>query len=266
MSNIRFVATPLAGANKTGILRPNANGYYRMYVGALNVINSAGMYYPYEAAKHIFTDGSSEFMRRVADRSLRGELGHPKRLPGMTDAQFFGRLLSIYEDNVCVFFNEIILDFENSYDEQGNKVIGILADLMPDGVHANVLQRQIDNPDANCSFSIRSFTRDHLVGAMMHRDIKKVVTFDNVNEPGIGLAKKKYAPGLENRNVITMDSGDELIVSQGTVEEAIRQAKMAPGLESRNILEVDLFKQFGWTDKQVRHIENRAANAAWNSW
>ena len=266
MSNIRFVATPLAGSNKTGILRPDARGYYRMYVGALNVINSAGMYYPFEAAKHIFTDGSSEFMRRVADRALRGELGHPKRLPGMTDAQFFGRLLSIYEENVCVFFNEIILDFDNSYDEQGNKVIGILADLMPDGPHAAVLQRQIDNPDANCSYSIRSFTRDHLVGNLIHRDIKKVVTFDNVNEPGIGLAKKKYAPGLENANVLTMSNGDELIVTQGTVEEAIRQARNTPGLENSAILEPDLFKQFGWSDSQVRHIQDRADKAAWNTW
>lgn len=265
MSNIRFVATALAGSNKTGILRPDANGYYRMYVGALNMLNSAGMYYPFEAAKSIFMDGSSEFRRRVGDRALRGELGHPKKLPGMTDAQFFARLLSIYEENVCVFFKEIILDFDNSYDAQGNKVIGILADLMPDGPHADVLQRQIDNPDANCCFSIRSFTHDHLVGNLIHRDIKKVVTFDNVNEPGMWNAKKIYAPGLESIN-LEMTETSNIIVTQGTVEEAIRQAKTAPALENQAVLGADLFRQFGWTEKQVRHIEKRATDAAWGTW
>lgn len=265
MSNIRFVATALAGSNKTGILKPDANGYYRMYVGALNMLNSSGMYYPFEAAKHIFMDGSSEFLRRVKDRALRGELGHPKKLPGMTDAQFFARLLTIYEENVCVFFKEIILDFDNSYDDKGNRVIGILADLMPDGPHAAVLQRQIDNPDANCCFSIRSFTQDHLVGNTIHRDIKKCVTFDNVNEPGIALAKKVFAPGLEGI-ALAAEEKSELVITRGTVEEAIRQAKSAPGLENNAINGADLFQQFGWSPKEIKHIEQRANAAAWGAW
>lgn len=281
MSNLRFVATALP-SGKAGILKPDANGYYSMYVGALNVHNSMGWYYPFEAAKHIFMDGSSEFNRRVAERALRGEVGHPKLLPGMSEAQYFTRLLSIYEENICVFFKSITLDFDNCYDANGNKVVGILAELQPDGKQAHVLERKLTNPDKGACFSIRSFTRDYPCNNTIHRAIRKVVTFDDVNEGGIALASKKFAPGLEDNSILLPQGFDGSLIdgvgdieeghlfTQGAVEEAIRQAAAKPGahpgLEATGMFDGSLLADLGMCAKQVAAIEQRAVKAAWDTW
>jgi outer membrane protein assembly factor BamD len=54
LNSVRFACTSLVGTNKTGMLRKDADGYYEVVVGALNVFNSAGEYYVYEKARQLF--------------------------------------------------------------------------------------------------------------------------------------------------------------------------------------------------------------------
>jgi len=215
--SVRFGCTALAGVNKAGVLKKDDQGYYTICVGALNVFNSAGQYYPYEPAKELFT-GSSQLMRRIKRGALRGEYGHPKMVPGMTYEQFVNRVLSIYEENVCCHFKEIWLDFDNVKDEKGNKVIAILAKIQPGGPMGHVLQAQLDNPNENVCFSIRSFTDDSKVGGYVQRVLKTIVTWDYVNEPGIAVAEKFKSPALENFT-------DP--ISRGIVERAISSTEQA---------------------------------------
>ena len=52
MSNrATYSCTALLGTNKAGVLKPDAEGYYTVVLGALNFYNSAGDFYPYESAK-----------------------------------------------------------------------------------------------------------------------------------------------------------------------------------------------------------------------
>ena len=69
MSNtIRFECTRLG--NRLGRLKSDGQGGYVMPVGGLNVFNSAGQYYTFEAAKKLFEE-SSQFMRRVERAVVR---------------------------------------------------------------------------------------------------------------------------------------------------------------------------------------------------
>ena len=144
LNQIKFACSALAGTSKVGNLKQNENGYWPIIVGALNVFNSAGQYYVYEQAKELF-ESSSQLMRRVSRGALRGECGHPKMLPGMTNDQFANRIMSIYEENVCCHHKSLTLDFDNVKDEQGKPVIAIISEVMPSGPMGPQLEKSLRN-------------------------------------------------------------------------------------------------------------------------
>lgn len=197
MSNVTFSCTSLVGSNKVGKLEPDADGYYTMVIGALNVLNSAGAYYSYDGAKDLF-EGSSQFMRRVSRGSLRGEVGHPIFETGMTGEDYVSRILEIRETNVCVHFKEVWLDFDSMKDKDGRAIVAIMSKLIPSGPFGPMLEKQLKNKGENVCFSVRSFTDDSRNGGVLYKSIRNIVTFDNVNEPGIHVANKWLAPGLES--------------------------------------------------------------------
>jgi hypothetical protein len=132
MANVMYTASKLA-AGKKGILPPDADGYYTMPVGALNVFNSSGQYYVLEGAKQLF-DSSSIFQRRVANGCSKGEMGHPKREPKMTMDDYMTRILTIEETNVCCHFRKFWLDetFGKKNPQFKNPdMVAIMAELKP---------------------------------------------------------------------------------------------------------------------------------------
>ena len=196
-NSVRFSCTALAGTGKQGILPRDANGYYTMPVGGLNVYNSAGQYYPYEGAKELFSS-SGPFMRRIKTGCLKGEYGHPKPLPGQSDDAFANRVLTIEEKNTCVHFAEIFLDFDKVKDEMGKPVVAIMAKLAPAGPYGPALQKSLENAQEEVCFSIRAFTEDVFRGGVKQRNLREIVTWDFVTEPGISVARKYKAPALES--------------------------------------------------------------------
>ena len=252
MSNsIKFACTSLAGTNKCGQLKKDENGYYELVVGALNVFNSAGQYYVYEQAKELF-QSSSQLMRRVARGSLRGEYGHPKMVPGMTNEQFANRVMSIYEENTCCHHKEITLDFDRVKDEQGRPVIAIISKVLPSGPNGPALQKSLENPNENVCFSIRAFTDDFRDGGVYKRVLKTIVTWDLVNEPGIAFAEKFKAPALEGLSEHTFSRG-ELERSMA----ATRTHGMAQ--ESTILTGAELFHSMGWDVPE-------SAKPVWAKW
>lgn len=237
---VQFSCTSLTGTNKVGQLKKDENGYYPMVVGALNMFNSAGMYYDFNAAKHFFEE-SHAFMRRVKRGALRGEYGHPRREHYMTLQQYYMRLLDIHPDKVCCHFAKIWLDFDNFKDEQGRPIVAIMALVMPSGPLANVLEKQLQNPMENVCFSIRSFTDDKPVGGVMHRYIKTIVTFDYVNEPGMSVAEKYKSPALEGL--------DQTVFTRGVVEAADAHLRTTVGIGNESIAMTgsELMSSMGWT-------------------
>lgn len=243
-----FACTSLVGVNKVGTLKKTAEGYYPMVVGALNVFNSGGQYYPLNGSKELFEESSS-LQRRVKRAALRGEYGHPKPGPRsldpreqkMRDQEFARRNLSIYEENVCCHHMKLWLDYDAVKDAKGNPVVVIMSLVAPNGPLGHVLEKQLQNPNENVCFSIRSFTDNRLRFGIEERTLKEVVTFDYVNEPGISHAEKYLSPSLENHNDF------EMSMSRDTLEKAIFSNR-PDGISNESVIVSGeaLFNAMGW--------------------
>lgn len=237
-NSIKFACTSLAGTNKVGNLKPDKDGYWELVVGALNIFNSAGQYYVYEQAKEIF-QASSQLQRRVARGALRGEYGHPKMLPGMTNDQFANRVMSIYEENTCCHHKEITLDFDRVKDVDGKPVIAIISKVYPSGPHGPALEKSLRNKDENVCFSIRAFTDDYRDGGITKRVLKTIVTWDLVSEPGLAIAEKFKAPSLESLT--------EHQFSRGEIERGLKPDTSGNiATESVILTAGELFTSMGW--------------------
>lgn len=200
MSLIRFTETKLKTTGKQGVIEPDGDGYYDLVIGGLNVLNSANEYYTHSGSKELF-EGSSVFMRRVKNGCLKGELGHPKFMPGMTKDEFIDRILRIEETNVCAHYADITLDtdYGKNNPKFGNpQLVAIVAKVKPSGPKSQSLQDSIGNPKENVCFSIRALTRDKVINGRNNRTLVQIVTFDHVTEPGIMVANKWDSPGLES--------------------------------------------------------------------
>lgn len=193
-----YQCTALVGTNKAGKLKPNADGYYTLVVGGLNAFNSSGAYYPLGPAKSLFEDSSS-FMRRIKNGNCKAECGHPKPTPGQTSRDFLQRVLQIEETRVCAHFRKIWLQEEGIKDAQGRPIIAIMAEVKPAGPMGPALKEALDNQHENVNFSIRSLTQDRMVPAgYLEKNIRQIICFDWVTEPGIPAANKYSSPALES--------------------------------------------------------------------
>lgn len=230
MNTVRYGCTSLLGTNKAGIIKPDVDGYYEMVVGGLNIFNSAGQYYTYQGAKELF-ENSSQFQRRVSRGALRGEVGHPSKLPGMSMDDYINRIMEIRENNVCVHFKEIYLDFDRMKTQDGKPAVAIMGKLAPSGPHGDALRKSLENPNENVCFSIRAFTKDYYERGVACRDLKNIITFDYVNEPGIHIANKFSNPSLEDlTETYTTDSQlqrvcEEQLVNGLATESSLNIAK-----------------------------------------
>lgn len=234
-----YCCTALLGTNKTGALRPDETGYYTLVVGALGVDNSVGDHYRAEPAKALFDDNSA-FQRRIKDGSLYGETGHPRMVPGQNTRDFIARCMDVWETNVCCHFRRIWLEYGTVKDADGRPVIAIMAELIPAGPNGPALEKALRNSSQNVCFSIRSFTHNFVSGGRTYKDIKTIITFDWVLEPGISIAKKWFSPALEAR--------EECTILPPMLEDMIRSQRVAGmGMESGQHYSAEaLAADLGW--------------------
>ncbi|WJJ55179.1 head maturation protease [Xanthomonas phage RTH11] len=212
MNGFSLSCTALLGTNKAGTLKPDADGYYTVVLGALDVFNSSGAYYPEASAKHLFQQSAS-LMRRIASGNLRGEYGHPRPQPGMTPDDWVNRVRDIYEPNVCMHIRKVTVDYTSFRNEQGQPVITIVGEVKPSGPNGPALKEQFDNRHEDVCFSIRSLTNDDFRMGRVTKHIKLIVTWDYVNEPGLAQAHKWNSPSLESHSEAVM-GGDAYALAE----------------------------------------------------
>lgn len=213
------------------------SGYHLLILGAVNVYNSAGEYYLGEGIEQILGGGDVVLSRRAKSGSLKGEQGHPKWLKGMTKDEFFARNATILESNTCAHFKNVYAeqtDIDSGF--MGRKVILIRGWVKGAGVGGVGLDRDLNNPEVNVAFSVRSFTKPGMLNGVKTKRIVQLVTWDHVLEPGIEYATKWKTIGIETREIGTMDYDD--MFEMGT--ENLNQCFNC-GLESKDQLE--LFKE-----------------------
>lgn len=220
MSSIITYQAAVLRAGKQGIIKPDAAGYYTQCIGGLDIENAAGIVYASSYAKSLFEESSS-LQRRVKDRALRGEMGHPRRGPEHASSEaWMHRLNDIYEPNICVYWSEVGLDENygrnNPYLNRPN-MIGIMARYRPGGAHGHVLEKDLADPSANVSFSIRSFSLPRTTMGRKFYDLQSIVTWDYVNEPGIAQAQKMLSA--------TMESLSQENLAASAIQRAIESSK-----------------------------------------
>ena len=250
-NSVKFTCTALSGKNKQGIIKPDENGYYEMVVGALDIYNSAGQFYVFEQAKELF-NSSSQLMRRVARGTLKGEYGHPKLQPGMSNEQFANRVLTIDEQSTCCHHKEIRLDFDNVKDSAGKPIIAIISKVCPSGPNGPALEKSLNNPNENVCFSIRAFTDDYREGMVTKRVLKTIVTWDFVTEPGISVAEKYKSPTLES-----FGNEESKIISKNEFERGMKNINsMGMARESVILTAEELWKNMNWNPVSKPHFLN----------
>ena len=205
---------PLRG--KQGILRPDADGYYELPIGGFNCENSIGEVYTMQNIEKLFSS-NEEIQRKVQSGKMMGEWGHPTPKPGETDNAYMARAGIVDDKDTCVLFREIWLDKDIAKSEgmQAFKIpkeaVVTMAKLKPHGSKWEALQRALDDPNCNISFSVRNLSYDKTIRGVVYVIIVKIITWDAVIDPGLSVASKWLAPRLEsNRKVITPDFIDSL--------------------------------------------------------
>ena len=236
---IKFTSTRILPPGKKGVIKPDENGYYTTVLGALNSLNSAGAYYPLTKEVRSLFESSSSFMRRISKGVLKAELGHPKMEPGMTDMQYYQRIMDIREKNVCAHISEIWLDEEygRKHPELNNpNLVAILGKVCPSGPYGYVVKQAFENPKENCCFSIRSLTEDHWEKGRTTKVLKTIISFDFVGECGIAIATKFHSPALEGYQEPEILKEIDKPISIGVLQRLVESSNGIVSMESDNIL------------------------------
>lgn len=254
----------IQGSTKVGTIKPDANGYRDVVLGAMNVNNSGGAYYPLEPFKNLLLSGSN-LMRRLVDRALRSEYGHPRR-ENMSPVQFLTRVLDIHEQSTCNHILRLELDEERILDKDtGVKVAAVIGSIKPSGPFGQALEEQFENPEENVCYSIRSITNDFTdAQGRLNKVIKEVVTWDYVNEPGIQYAKKSYSPSLESaKTEISDDPMDYMIFNEETILAAKEYSKVI-GISTESMSSMfDALLTKGQIDTPYGTMYKKTSSARW---
>lgn len=229
MSTIKLNSEALLGVNKAGTLKPDAQGWYDVILGALEYPNSYGAVYKTDPVQEIL-NGDSIFARRLRKGCLIGELGHPMPETGQSEQEYLARVMRIEEKCESHTIKEVVID-TTLKDVKGNRYIGIRGKIKPSGPYGRVLEQKFADPDMNVCFSVRSFTRDKFANGRLEKYTTSIVTWDCVGEPGLEKANKYNSPSLESY-AMTVDP---------TALRAIATRRTGMGFESADV--VDLAKE-----------------------
>lgn len=199
MIALAYQSTLLQGTTKVGKIPCGADGYYDVVAGGFDTYNSAGAYYTWESAKPIF-DKSSHFMRRVQNKALYGEYGHPDFKPEYTKQQWMARIYDVNTKFVSHHIKEYYVDTDVFKNADGRPMVTLFMRIKPTGPYGDHVAASLENPDENTAFSIRSITEDFVDPRTRIRvkNMLEVITHDYVIEPGIDKATKYNNPSLEN--------------------------------------------------------------------
>lgn len=266
---ISFNCTALVGSNKVGNLKRDVDGYYEVVLGALDVYNFSGQFYPAAGVKELFME-SSAFVRRVRRAALRCEYGHPKRENGMSMPEYANRLTQIWEHMVCCHIKDVWLDTQKVKDPNGRVVIAIMGKIKPAATpYGLALEKQLENPHENVCFSIRAVTHDSMVRGRYEKSIREVITWDYVNEPGIAAANKFSFPSLESidagMSYAGADTLTDLAVPVSALESYVSQQAALPQTVTMESAEGCSLKQL--LDRHVHAVKHaktqRPGSSGW---
>ena len=203
--------------------KPDENGAYDVVVGAVGCPTRKNVIYDTASLVEAMSDTSGRFNICLQDGNLAGEYGHPV----IKTKDDINRLLNIDESKISHYFTKIWIDNEHPVTVGGMRGLLIRAKVKPTGPYGEILRKQLEDPNHNTSFSIRSLCLP-MNGSnpkYEYRQVQVVVTFDAVHAPGFEVASKRYVPANE--------SWSDFTVSQYDLEQCLDKAV---GMESAIML------------------------------
>ena len=176
----------------------DASGYYKITLGAFNTYNRSGIYYRIKRPKDLL-EGNTILKRRITEGTLRSELDHPD-YTNMGKNEIINRTITLDMKNTIAHIKAVeFVDTgrcEPGWD--GYNITIVYGWVKPVGPYAEILQEQLDNPEENVAFSVRSLVKQSYVGTTLVRDVIDVSTWDSVKESGIKIASQWNAAGIES--------------------------------------------------------------------
>ena len=221
----------LAQSGKTGVLKPDADGYYEVPLGAYGTPNSVGWVYDVQSASELFQEGSR--LKLYLNKGiLRGEYGHPD-VSNLDKMAQFQRIRKIDEEKVAFHIRGLRLD---TIYENGREVVRVLGQIKPSGPYGQYIKESLENPHENTHFSVRAITLNDQNTQIKYT--KEIVTWDFVNHGGIEAAQKYASPSLESTDVEL----DRVMVYR--LAQTQRESRLS--LESGECDFADLAQKLGW--------------------
>jgi hypothetical protein len=163
----------------SGVLKPDADGYYVIIIKKLNEYSKPDDVYSLQGIKEIF-DESSSVMKRMNNGGIYGEYGHPHgTLPYETEDDFKRRVITINENNICVHFSKIWLHSVKTEDKLNTQYF-IMAKLKPAGHYGSLLKYILENKKEKLCFGIRAFGEETEINGIKEIVIKEIVTWDYI--------------------------------------------------------------------------------------
>lgn len=205
-----FSCNALTGKNKVGLLKKDETGYSEVVLGGFDLCNNVGEFYELtRGVVNMFRPGGA--VRRMVDSGQwRGECTHPSPEGYKKLQQYLARLRRVDSKFVSHHIKGIRL--EEGKDENGRKCVLAIGYVKGTGPYAAAVDNSLNNPEENISFSVRSITNTNYSTVPTRKEIKVLVTYDHVNEPGIAMATKYNTPSLECLHDDVVFTGDDLIV------------------------------------------------------
>ena len=238
----RSIATKAENANK--VIRKNERGDYLVVVGAVNHFNKSGEFYTAEDVKQRFFTENAMLMKRCKSGDVKIESEHPVQEPGMSKNAWFQRLYGYDKLRVAAIITELYLE-ETNVKENGTdlNIILIWAAIKPleDRELGLTLKKDLENPDINTAFSIRSIIIKEQVNFITVCKIEDIITFDWVSSPGIAKANTFYTAGMEGAKDYSIKLAN---LSNANEINIIRHMlKSTPGLENSIVLNGNMQKE-----------------------
>lgn len=235
-------------------LKPDGDGYYKVILGAFNVFNSAGAFYEMTPLLESLFKPKSPLMMRLGQGYLRSENGHPKKMPGEPQIDFIRRVMSIDENKICGHIRQIeLVSMDKKESGSNDNVVRVYGWVKPEGPYATSLRDSLENPHSNTAFSIRSLSKDRMVGSTVVKDIKHISTWDFVNAPGISIA---------NKHQLAMESIDLAIFDDNEIGELageIEKTALKVSTESDKVM-------LGELVDVLNHCGEANNNCIYNEW
>jgi len=172
-------------------MTPNANGAYKVIIGAYNVWSANGWFYEMSDGVRSIYESGSVLQKRIAAGDVFVEDGHPPYVPGMDVVTYLESLMTLTESKVCGKILYISLD-DKATAVPGHRepIFLVRAEVLPYGPLKDKLEKSFRDPSSNTAFSVRGLNHAKRIGGVLYKEVHTLMTYDFVGSPGISVASK----------------------------------------------------------------------------